>query len=212
MSERNDTGPGHGGSHPFDEEFNSHRRDGEDHSAHSQGPDGNEDGLDRTGDSDNSTSDSDATGADEHEVLEGEIDDRDEWQRRFDDLVSDLDPPPDISYATSGVGPHAPPDPRDEPTLLERWDQELPPDADEEETYEPPPPPPIPWPSLPGLAGFFSVVAGILIFVRPEWLPFGTAGGRMVGFMVFVTGVALLISRLREEPEEDERPDDGAVV
>ncbi|QSB06312.1 hypothetical protein [Natronoglycomyces albus] len=230
MTERNDTGPGQGGAHSFGEESDPdehHQREQPDDADAPFDGDTTPAPAPESGAGHEPVDDSFEASAESHggdlpdsnedeanrELPSGSAEDPDDWQRRFDELVADLDPPPEeISYATGGPPPQAPPDPRNEPTLLEKWDAELPEDDDEAEEYIPPPPPPLPWPSLPGVAGFLCVLTGILVFVRPDWMPFGTNGGRLIGFVVFVTGAALLISRLREDPEEDERPDDGAVV
>jgi len=98
----------------------------------------------------------------------------------------------------------------EEPTLLELWDAELPDDEDEDD-YEPPDPPPMPWPSLPAIGGVLMVIGGLALLVNPGIAPLGTSPGRLVGFVAFLIGVWLLISRLRPDREEDDT-DDGAVV
>ncbi len=97
----------------------------------------------------------------------------------------------------------------EEPTLLELWDAELP--DDEEDDYDPPDPPPVPWPSLPAVGGVLLIIAGIALLVNPGIAPLGTNPGRLVGFIGFLTGVWLLISRLRPDKDADDT-DDGAVV
>lgn len=98
----------------------------------------------------------------------------------------------------------------DEPTLLDLWDAELP-DDDDEDDYEPPEPPPVPWPSLPAIGGLLLIIGGIALLVNPGIAPLGTNPGRLVGFVGFLIGVWLLISRLRPDKEPDDT-DDGAVV
>ncbi|WP_051325414.1 hypothetical protein [Glycomyces tenuis] len=129
--------------------------------------------------------------------------------RRFNELIRDLDQdhPAGLPEPTTPAAP--PPSDDDEPTLLELWDAELP--EDEEDEYVAPEPPPLPWPSLPAIGGVLCVLGGLLLLVRPDIAPLGTNPGRLVGFLVFVGGVWLLISRLRDDPAEDEK-DDGAVV
>ncbi|MDA1358056.1 DUF308 domain-containing protein [Glycomyces luteolus] len=97
----------------------------------------------------------------------------------------------------------------DEPTLLDLWDAELP--DDDEDDYEPPEPPPVPWPSLPAIGGVLLIIGGIALLVNPSIAPLGTTPGRLVGFVGFLIGVWLLISRLRPDKEPDDT-DDGAVV
>ncbi|GAA2132943.1 hypothetical protein [Glycomyces algeriensis] len=98
----------------------------------------------------------------------------------------------------------------DEPTLLDLWDVELP-DDDDEDDYDPPEPPPVPWPSLPAVGGLLLIIGGIALLVNPGMAPLGTNPGRLVGFVGFLIGVWLLISRLRPDKEPDDT-DDGAVV
>ena len=98
----------------------------------------------------------------------------------------------------------------EEPTLLELWDAELP-DDEEEDDYEPPDPPPMPWPSLPAIGGVLLIVGGLALLVNPGIAPLGTNPGRLVGFVAFLFGVWMLISRLRPDKEPDDT-DDGAVV
>ncbi|HEX2144755.1 MAG TPA: hypothetical protein VHG10_09625 [Glycomyces sp.] len=97
----------------------------------------------------------------------------------------------------------------EEPTLLELWDADLP--EDDEDDYEPPEPPPMPWPSLPAIGGVLLIIGGLALLVNPGIAPLGTHPGRLVGFVAFLIGVWLLISRLRPDKEDDDT-DDGAVV
>ena len=52
---------------------------------------------------------------------------------------------------------------------------------------------------------------GLALLVNPGIAPLGTNPGRLVGFVGFLIGVWLLISRLRPDKEPDDT-DDGAVV
>ncbi|HLU29195.1 MAG TPA: hypothetical protein VKZ65_12200 [Glycomyces sp.] len=136
--------------------------------------------------------------------------------RRFNELVRDLDPGPPAeedgppAEEDEAATPAPPPSREDEPTLLELWDAELPED-EEEHDYVPPEPPPLPWPSLQAVGGVLCVLGGLLLLARPDITPLGTNPARLSGFLVFVLGVWLLISRLRDDPADGER-DDGAVV
>jgi hypothetical protein len=140
--------------------------------------------------------------------------------RRFNELVRGLgDPgaglakpydaaeeaPPEGAVVT----PASPSNPDEEPTLLELWDAELP--DDDEDEYVPPEPPPVPWPSLQAVGGVLLVIGGIALLVNPAIAPLGTSPGRLVGFVGFLFGVWLLISRLRPDKDADDT-DDGAVV
>lgn len=139
--------------------------------------------------------------------------------RRFNELVKGLGDDTGLTKA-AGAEEHptevvpmtpaaTPSTPDEEPTLLELWDAELP--DDEDEVYEPPEPPPMPWPSLPAIGGVLLIVSGVALLVNPGIAPLGTNPGRLVGFVGFLIGVWLLISRLRPDKEPDDT-DDGAVV
>ncbi|CAM3202156.1 hypothetical protein [Stackebrandtia soli] len=104
--------------------------------------------------------------------------------------------------------------PSQDPSLLDLWDADLGEDDDEpEENYEPPPPPPVPRPSAPAILGVLLIVGGLTLFISPELLDVGSDLGRLTGMAAFIGGVAMLIWRLRPEPEdEDDDPGNGAVV
>lgn len=102
----------------------------------------------------------------------------------------------------------------EEPSLLDALDTfgaDLP---DEEGSYTPPPPPPIPRPSRAAVLSVIAIVAGFLLFVRPDIAPVSADLGRLVGLAVCAGGVIGLIWRLRpgDEDDEDWDPDDGARV
>jgi hypothetical protein len=140
--------------------------------------------------------------------------------RRFNELIKGLDTGSglvkglDAEEHPTEVVPMTPPvassSSDDGPTLLDLWDTELPEDEDEDD-YEPPEPPPVPWPSLPAIGGLLLIIGGIALLVNPGIAPLGTNPGRLVGFVGFLIGVWLLISRLRPDKEPDDT-DDGAVV
>ncbi|MQM24363.1 hypothetical protein [Glycomyces albidus] len=149
----------------------------------------------------------------EGELLPEDVD------RRFNELVKGLEEQGvglskglDAEERAADAAPATPPasSPSDEePTLLELWDAELP--DDEEDDYDPPEPPPVPWPSLPAVGGVLLIIAGLALLVNPGIAPLGTNPGRLVGFVGFLMGVWLLISRLRPDKDADDT-DDGAVV
>jgi hypothetical protein len=149
----------------------------------------------------------------EHELLPEDVD------RRFNELIKGLEAPGeglsrgfDAEEHPAEAVPMTPPvssTSDEEPSLLELWDADLP--EDDEDDYEPPDPPPVPWPSLPAVGGVLLVIAGVALVVNPGIAPLGTSPGRLVGFVGFLVGVWLLISRLRPDKDEDDT-DDGAVV
>lgn len=153
---------------------------------------------------------------DREEEIRRDMEDRglvgDELERRFRELVAGLDSP---KWPDEEPEPAEPPvnKPREEPTLLELWDADLPEDPDEAaETYTPPPPPPVPRPSGPAVVGLLLIIAGVALFLKPEFLGLGDAGV-VIGAGVVLGGVAMLIWRLRPGDEEDPYdPEDGAVV
>ncbi|RKR87261.1 hypothetical protein BDK92_1536 [Micromonospora pisi] len=101
----------------------------------------------------------------------------------------------------------------DEPSLLDGLDTfgaDLPDDA--EDRYVPPPPPPLPHVSKYAVAGVLAVVVGFLLFVFPDLLPIDRGLVTLIGFAGILTGFVTLVWRLRSGDEEDDDPDDGAVV
>lgn len=86
-------------------------------------------------------------------------------------------------------------------------------DLGDEEGFTPPAPPPIPRPSLPTALGVVGVVGGLIVFLRPDLLPFESSAAMIIGFTVLVAGFVTLVWRLRPgDDEEDGDPDDGARV
>jgi hypothetical protein len=170
--------------------------------------------TDRSEQEGNGERDSGAQDGGKHEPDELRPEDVD---RRFNELVKGLgEPDPGlVKELADDAEPEAVTPPKssstsdDEPTLLDLWDAELP--DDDEDDYEPPEPPPVPWPSLPAIGGVLLVIGGIALLVNPGMAPLGTSPGRLVGFVAFLIGVWLLISRLRPDKEPDDT-DDGAVV
>jgi hypothetical protein len=101
----------------------------------------------------------------------------------------------------------------DEPSLLDGLDTfgaHLP--DEPEEGYTPPPPPPLPQLSPAAVFGVLAIVAGFILFVFPTVLPVDRGLAILLGFAGVVGGFVTLIWRLRPDHDEDEDPDDGAVV
>jgi hypothetical protein len=81
-----------------------------------------------------------------------------------------------------------------------------------EEHFEPPPPPPFPVPS-PGTAGAVLLfLLGLFIIARGDLL--GLSGDLTfpLGVITVLTGLGLLVARLRPSRGTDEDDDDGAVI
>lgn len=79
-----------------------------------------------------------------------------------------------------------------------------------DEHFEPPPPPPLPAPSPASLYAVLLVIAGVVLVGAPGLLRLSTDVGLIVGVAAITTGVAMLVSRMRER--SDDEGDDGAVV
>ncbi|MEV0644360.1 hypothetical protein AB0I28_03765 [Phytomonospora sp. NPDC050363] len=138
----------------------------------------------------------------------------DNLKRRFSELIAGLETPkwpedePDPEPRPAAAAP------KEEPTLLELWDADLPEDEEEKAAkYEPPPPPPVPKPSRPAVFGLVLIAVGVVLFVQPTLLGLGSDVGILLGAATVLAGVGVLIWRLRPGDEEDPYdPDDGAVV
>lgn len=101
----------------------------------------------------------------------------------------------------------------DDPSLLDGLDTfgaDLPDEA--EERYVPPPPPPLPRMSKYAVIGVLAITAGFALFLFPTLLPIDRGLVTMLGFAGILTGFVTLIWRLRPGGEDDDDPDDGAVV
>jgi hypothetical protein len=102
---------------------------------------------------------------------------------------------------------------RPEPSLLDGLDTfgaDLP---DDEEPFVPPPPPPLPRISAQAIVGVIAIIAGLVVFFKPDVLPLGDQAGMVLGLLGIIGGAALLIMRLRPGgPDDPDLPDDGAVV
>jgi hypothetical protein len=105
-----------------------------------------------------------------------------------------------------GGGPPAA-GPRDH-TLAEPGENDL----DDAEGYIPPPPPPVPVPSGHAIIGVIGVVAGLILFLKPDLVPLTANLTMLLGIAGVLGGAALLVFRLRDGLNSDDDPDDGAVV
>jgi hypothetical protein len=101
----------------------------------------------------------------------------------------------------------------DEPSLLDGLDAfgaDLP--DGPEEGYTPPPPPPLPRISGYAVAAVLAILAGCLLLVFPGLLPIDHSMTVVLGFVGILGGFVTLVWRLRPGDDEDDDPDDGAVV
>ncbi|NYF54324.1 DUF308 domain-containing protein [Micromonospora purpureochromogenes] len=101
----------------------------------------------------------------------------------------------------------------EEPSLLDGLDTfgaDLP--GGEDEGYTPPPPPPLPRVSKYAVVGVLAIVLGFVLFLNPALLPVDASVVTLLGFTGILAGFVTLIWRLRPGDEDDEDPDDGAVV
>jgi hypothetical protein len=81
-----------------------------------------------------------------------------------------------------------------------------------EDRYIPPPPPPLPRISKFAVVGVLAITFGFALFLFPSLLPVERGLATMIGFTGILAGFVTLIWRLRPGDEEDDDPDDGAVV
>jgi hypothetical protein len=103
--------------------------------------------------------------------------------------------------------------PSDDPSLLDGLDTfgaDLPDDPDE--GYTPPPPPPLPPVSKFVVVSVLAITAGFALFLFPALLPIDRGLATIIGFAGILAGFVTLIWRLRSGDEEEDDPDDGAVV
>jgi len=101
----------------------------------------------------------------------------------------------------------------DEPSLLDGLDtfgRDLPEDPDE--GYTPPPPPPLPQVSKFSVAAVLGIIVGFALLLFPALLPIDRSLVTIIGFVGILTGFVTLVWRLRPGDEEEDDPDDGAVV
>jgi hypothetical protein len=80
-----------------------------------------------------------------------------------------------------------------------------------EEHFEPPPPPPFPWPSPGTLGALLIFLLGLFIIARGDLIGLGGDVAFPLGVISVLTGLGLLVSRLRPRADESD-DDDGAIV
>lgn len=118
-----------------------------------------------------------------------------------------VEPEPDTpADSAPPVRPRAqPPAQRDEPDVLDAWD-------DPDDHFVPPEPPPVPSPEPPRLlawAGVFGVpILVIVVSVLKISVPSFVS---LLGLAWFVGGFGYLVATMRRDDDPDER-DDGAVL
>lgn len=127
-------------------------------------------------------------------------------------------PPESPEPAAPSEPPRRPADGRHltEDSLLEgldTFDTELPP-TESDERFVPPPPPPLPRLSRQAVLGGLAILIGLVLVLAPEAVPLGRGDATWLGFAAILGGAVALILRLRPgtDPEEEQRPDDGAQV
>jgi len=87
------------------------------------------------------------------------------------------------------------------------------PDAPEgDEGYTPPPPPPLPRLSGHVVIALAAIVAGLVLFFRPDLLGRTTTTALIVAAMCIIGGFGALVYRLHDTRPDEDDPDDGAVV
>ncbi|HEY8533025.1 MAG TPA: DUF308 domain-containing protein [Micromonospora sp.] len=113
--------------------------------------------------------------------------------------------PSAVDIAGISVDPRTP-----ESSLLDSLEADVP--DDDEEGYTPPPPPPLPRVSKYAMVGIAAIVVGFVLFFFPELLPINRGVVTVIGFVSVLAGFVTLIGRLRPDKDEDEDPNDGAIV
>ena len=99
-----------------------------------------------------------------------------------------------------------------------RREAELRPDLDvgedeEDEHFVPPPAPPFPTPSANTVGAVLLLILGILVLLRGDVFGLGSEASFPVSILLLLSGSALIIRGLRDQPEPGDEPeDDGAEV
>lgn len=104
-----------------------------------------------------------------------------------------------------------------EPSLLDALDTfgAALPDRPEgtQDRFVPPPPPPLPRLSRQAVLGALAIVAGLVLLLGPDLVPFDRSTAMLLGFATILGGATALILRLRPGSDPDDTtPNDGAHV
>ncbi len=102
-------------------------------------------------------------------------------------------------------------------TVTPRWAGPVSPgeelaEEDDDEGYTPPPPPPLPRFAPVTILAVLAILAGVVLLFNPGLLPTDTTVAMTIGFCGILAGFVTLIWRLRSGDDDEEDPDDGAVV
>ncbi len=125
-------------------------------------------------------------------------------------VTEDIDPTP--APTTPQISPaRRPRDEVDDEDTLPAW---LEPEAlDDEGHYVPPPPPPVPKVRRHTVGAVVCLVIGFLLVFAPNVLgQVASTGLGVVGIALMVGGAGALVWHMRDAPDTDRGPDDGAVV
>ncbi|MGI8697318.1 MAG: hypothetical protein ACR2JQ_11865 [Mycobacteriales bacterium] len=125
--------------------------------------------------------------------------------RSGDDLVDTYDSPG--TAATADDAEFDVPNP-DDPRGVSRSVLDGP---SEDERYVPPPPPPFPRPSKEALLALLILAAGTVLLIVPGVIGLDSRTGFTLGVIGIVTGVGMLIWRIKADRDDDDY-DDGARV
>ncbi|MDP9240897.1 MAG: DUF308 domain-containing protein [Actinomycetota bacterium] len=142
------------------------------------------------------------------------LDEEAEWAAlvaSFDRPSASVVPPWPVNEDTEvDVGPTA-----EEPRQAQEHDEPLEdePAEDDEEGYVPPPPPPLPRISRPTAGALLTIAGGVFLLVLGSpLLSLDSDIAFRLGIVAIIAGVAWLIWRMRDDSDDADRPDDGAVV